>query len=108
MKNKVIIIGLSILTVLAIIMGVVLLNKNISLSKNKITIIDATYKCSNGLEKIYEDDKYIYSYPCHKSNSVFVKFPDNTKILVTAALSEEKVTIDELINAGLDVIKNKK
>ncbi len=95
-------------TVLIIAASIFLLHKNIELKKNRISIIDATYTCNEGYEKIYEDNDYVYSFPCFKSNSVFVKFPDNNKMLVTKALSEEKVTIDELIKAGLDVVKEKK
>ena len=64
--------------------------------------------CAESIEKFYEDDKYTYSFPCIKSSSVFVKFPDGKKVLVVKALEEELVTIDELINAGLEVYKVEK
>ena len=108
MKNKIIIISLSILTVIAIIFGVILLNKNSILAKEKIQIIDATITCPQSLEKFYEDSKYTYYFNCIKSSSVFVKFPNGNKMLVVDALKENKVTIDELINAGLEVYKEKK
>ena len=73
-----------------------------------VEIIDATYSCVENLEKFYEDDKYIYSFPCVKSKSIFVKFENGNKMLVVDALEDEKVTIDELIAAGLDVRKNTK
>ena len=107
-KNKLITIVLIIVALIAIIGGIILLRKNIALKRERISIIDATYKCSGMSEKIYEDDKYIYSFPCRKSSSVFVKFPNNTKLLVTTALEEGKVTIEELIKAGLDVDKKEK
>ncbi len=108
MKNKIIIISLSILTVIAIIFGVILLNKNNILAKEKIQIIDATITCPQSLEKFYEDSNYTYYFNCIKSSSVFVKFPNGNKMLVVDALKENKVTIDELINAGLEVYKEKK
>ena len=108
MKNKVLIISLSVLTVIAIIFGIVLLTKNVELSKNKVQIIDATITCPQSLEPFYEDDEYTYSFPCIKSSSVFVKFSNGNKMLVTEALDSGKVTIEELIKAGLEVNKEKK
>ena len=108
MKSKVTIIGLSIVTVIAVIIGIIFLVKNVELKKKQITIIDASMNCRVGYEKIYEDDNYTYSLPCIKSSAIFVKFPDNTKIQVTKALEEEKVTIGELIKAGLEIIKEEK
>ena len=83
-------------------------NKIISNNKSKITIIDATYTCAKTKEKFYEDDNYTYSFPCIKSNSVYVKFENGNKMLVKDALDAEKVTINELIDAGLEVKKQKK
>ena len=86
----------------------IILNKNNELSKNKIKILDATYNCANYPEDIYQDDKYIYYFDCAKSGSVYVKLSDGKKMLVTTALEEEKVTIEELIAAGLKVSKKEK
>lgn len=109
MKKK----GLLIIVVLgciALIIAIILLfSNNFKLNgKNNIEIIDATYSCSSILEKFYEDDKYIYSFPCIKSKSVFVKFSNGNKMLVVDALNEDKVTIKELLNAGLEVHKIEK
>ena len=60
------------------------------------------------LGAFYEDNKYIYYFPCKKSNSVYVKFSNGNKMLVTDALFQDKVTISELISAGLLVKKQKK
>ncbi len=109
MKSKIMIITLAVLSIIAIIIGIVFLNKNIALTKSNLEIIDATYSCVKYKEKIYEDDEYIYYSPCQNSNSLFVKFKDtNSKILVKNALEEKKVTIKELLDAGLDVEKVKK
>ena len=107
MKKK-FILTLIIVSIVLIIMAIVLLLKKDLLKEQKIDILDATYSCENIPEKFYEDDKYIYSFPCTKSTSVFVKLEDGSKMLVTKALEEEKVTIDELLKAGLEVIKNEK
>lgn len=90
------------------VFGIVLLNRNAYISKQKIEILDATYNCQEALEKFYEDDKYIYYFPCIKSKSVYVKLVDGNKMLVTKALEEGKVTINELIKAGLEVHKDNK
>ncbi len=108
MKKKQIII-LSALTLLFLIIGIIFLNKNKELSQNNIEIIDATYsKCNPPKEYFYEDNNYKYSFPCIKSNSIFVKFPNGNKMLVTEALNTGKVTIKELIKAGLEIISEKK
>lgn len=108
MKKKSIII-VSILGTMFIIIGIILLTKsNIIKAKNKIEIIDATYTCAQVIEKFYEDNKYIYSFSCAKSGSVYVKFENGNKMLVVDALNSKKVTIDELIDAGLKVYKQKK
>lgn len=107
--NKKFIITLSILGIIILIAGIILLNKNEKIEKeNQIEIIDATYTCAEVPEKFYENDKYTYYFPCVKSSSVYVKLSNGNKMLVTNALSEEKVTIDELLDAGLEVIKEKK
>lgn len=107
--NKKSIIVLSVLGIIILIIGIILLTKNnIIKHQSKIEIIDATYACANSQEQFYEDEKYTYSFPCVKSNSVYVKFENGNKILVTSALEAKKVTIDELINAGLEVSKKEK
>ena len=96
------------LALIMLIIGIFFLNKNVDLSKNKIEILDATYNCQEGLEKFFEDSNYVYYFTCAKSKSVYVKFSDGTKMLVTKALNEDKVTIEQLLKAGLDVYKKSK
>ena len=96
------------MTVIIVILGLILLKKNKELSENKITIIDASYKCQPAKEIFYEDDSYVYSFPCIQSSATYVKFPNGNKMLVVKALDEEKVTIDELISAGLNINKEEK
>jgi hypothetical protein len=107
-KKKVLWVGLVVIAVILVILGLLLGKKNDILSKNKITIIDASYACAKVKEDFYEDDNYIYSFSCTKSNSVYVKFSNGNKMLVKTALEEKKVTINELIKAGLEVNKRKK
>lgn len=109
MKKKSIIV-LSVLGGVILILAIILLttNQNINNNKSKIQIIDATYSCAKTPEKFYEDDKYTYSFPCVKSNSVYVKFSNGNKMLVVDALESDKVTIDELIDAGLEINKQEK
>ena len=109
MKKKNIIIIISILGVIFLIMGIILLtSNNIIKSKSKIKIIDATYSCTQALEKFYEVEKYLYSFPCVKSNTMYVKLENGNKMLIIDALEANKVTIDELLDAGLEVNKKAK
>lgn len=107
MKKKVITIACILLGIIAIIIGLFFVKKAEE-KKHKIEILDATYVCAEALEKIYEDKEYTYYFPCVKSSSVYVKFENGTKTLVVDALNEKQVTIDELIDAGLDIIKKEK
>lgn len=108
MKKKSIIILIT-AGLIILILAIILLTKNsIMKGQPKLQIIDATYTCANSPEKFYEDDKYIYSFPCVKSTSIYVKFENGNKMLIVDALEAEKVTIDELIDAGLEVYKQEK
>ena len=108
MKKKSIVILIA-AGIIILVIGIILLNKsNIIKAKDRIEIIDATYACAQTIEKFYEDDKYTYSFPCVKSSSVYVKFDNGNKMLVVDALEADKVTIEELISAGLNVYKEKK
>lgn len=108
MKKKTII-TLSVLGVIILIIGIILLTKtNIIKGKSKLLIIDATYSCAQVTEKFYEDSKYTYSFPCAKSSSVYVKLENGNKMLVIDALEAKKVSMSELIDAGLEVIKKEK
>lgn len=108
MKKKSIIILISVGLIILLI-GVILLNKNnIIVKQSKLEIIDATYTCVKSPEKFYEDDLYIYSFPCIQSKSMYVKFKNGNKMLIVDALEAKKVTIEELIEAGLEVYKQEK
>ena len=109
MKKKIILVLLIVLAIGSIILGLVLFNKNKDLESKKIKIFDATYPaCSSSYEKVFEDDTFNYYLTCSKVDSVFVRFPNGNKMLVAQALDENKVTMDELIKAGLDVYKERR
>lgn len=110
MKKDNITILIIILAFVILAIGLIFGLKNYNLIHSKMKIIDVTESCKEGItqEKFYEDDNYVYLFPCVKSSSVFVKFNNGNKMLVIKALEEKKVTIDELIDAGLEVVKNKK
>lgn len=108
MKKKSTII-LSIASLVIIVIGIILLTKNnIIKESSKPEIMDATYACAQTPEQFYEDSQYIYSFPCTKSSSIYVKFENGNKMLIVDALEAKKVTIEELLDAGLDVYKTKK
>lgn len=108
MKKKTIVMAFILLSIIIIILGIFFAKKNQILKENKLSIIDATYVCDNYHEKFYEDQENIYYFPCTKSTSIYIKYQNGNKYLVVKALEEELVTIDELIDAGLEVITVKK
>ena len=107
MKKKVITLSCIFLGIVAIILGLLIVKK-VESNKNKIEILDATYACNESLEKFYEDKEYTYYFPCVKSSSIYVKLENGNKMLVVDALDEKKVSINELIDAGLEVVKKEK
>lgn len=106
-KRNIIILLIASLIIIGLAITLLIKNKQI-LSQNKITILDATYTCDKYKEDFYEDDTYIYTFPCTKSNSIYVKLSNSNKMLVKTALEEKKVSIEELEKAGLDFTKRKK
>ena len=106
-KKKYIIILLA-CGIVAIILGIIFKNVTDSVTMSKIEIIDATYSCGNNPQEFYKDSKYIYYFPCRKSDSVYVKYKNGNKELVVTALENGNVTIDQLEKAGLKFYKNEK
>jgi len=68
-------------------------------------IIDTTEVCAEALEGIYSDITGDYYLPCIKSQNIFIKFSDGTKYSLKYVLDNNILTIQELINGGLSVIK---
>ncbi|MDD4608484.1 MAG: hypothetical protein PHD10_05095 [Bacilli bacterium] len=81
----------------------VFLNQN-----NSIKIIDNTENCAESLEQFYEDEHYVYYFPCIQSETVYVKIYNEPKILIKDALKSNKITIDQLEGAGLKFYKEAK
>ena len=107
--NKKVVIVISSLGLIILILGLIFFGTNVVIkNKNSIQVIDATYACVKSNEKFYEDDEYVYYFPCVKSKSIYVKFSNGNKMLIVDALENEMVTIDALLDAGLDVYKQKK
>ena len=76
--------------------------------KNEIIIIDKTKECTLMLEAFYEDDNYKYFIPCTDSMLIYIKINNSLEIKLIDALNEKKVTIEEVIEAGLEIIKEEK
>lgn len=92
-----------------------LYNKNLDDYTSKynyaIEIIDDTEICAQALEPFYEDELFIYSFPCIKSDHVYALI-EGKKYLVKDLLNhnptEYVVTIERLQNAGLNFITEEK
>ncbi|HOP65979.1 MAG TPA: hypothetical protein PLX66_03070 [Bacilli bacterium] len=70
-----------------------------------ITIMDKTGdECADTILYFYEDDDYQYYFKCAKV--IFVQVDDEI-YEISDALNEDKVTIDELVEAGLSFYKTK-
>ena len=108
MKKTYLIVVFIVLGILATALGILLMDANSVFSKDRIEIIDATYSCGNTAEKFYEDDNYTYYFPCQKSSSIYVKYANGNKELVTSALENNKVTIKQLEDAGMKFFKYEK
>ena len=108
--KKSVLYGMIAFAFVAIAIGLLLANKDILnvFNKSKIEVIDASYSCIQQLEQIYEDDEYTYSLPCVKSASIYVKLENGDKVPLVDALRDGKVTIEELIRAGLEIYETKK
>ncbi len=59
--------------------------------------------CDDSLLYIYEDSKYKYAFSCVKE--VYLDFEDGTELKVEEALYKSKVSIRELEEKGLEIIK---
>lgn len=78
-----------------------------------ITIIDKTksiddFACDTALDPFYEDDKYVYSYPCIISDYIIVKYSDGTEETVKEALKNNRIEIGYLDKFDIDYIKVEK
>ncbi len=76
------------------------------------TITDRTLTedlvCAQALEKIAEDDTYTYYLPCIKSQYIVVAYESGKEETAAEALANGNITLDDLISAGITVIKEAK
>lgn len=78
-----------------------------------ITIIDKSkeivgFSADTALEPFYEDDKYVYSYPCIISDYVIVRYSDGTEETVKEALKNNRIEIGYLDKFNIHYIKQEK
>ena len=78
-----------------------------------ITIIDKTkaikdFSADAALEPFYEDENYIYSYPCIISDYIVVKYSDGTEETVKEALKNNRIEIGYLDKFDINYIKQEK
>lgn len=73
--------------------------------KLSFEIIDSTEVCAEALEEIYKDNKYTYYLPCMKSGNILIKFSNGNEYSLKEVLDKDLLTIDELIENGLNVYK---
>ena len=71
-------------------------------------IINENDTCHEGEELIYEDDNYSYYLPCLSSYKIYLQWTDGDKDLIKNAINNKKVTIESLIEHGLEVVKHEK
>lgn len=67
-------------------------------------IEDRSEMCTGEKELIYTDNQFNYYLPCSKSEAIYLVYPDH-EITLKEALDTNSVTINELINNGLEVTK---
>lgn len=76
------------------------------------TITDRTLTedllCAQALEKIYEDETYTYYLPCIKSQYIVIAYESGNEETAAEALANGNITVDDLISAGITVIKEAK
>ena len=74
---------------------------------NKFKIIDDTEVCAQALEEIYRDEENVYYLSCIKSGNIKIEFEDGKSYSLKEVLEKDILTIDELIDNGLSVYKEK-
>ncbi len=108
MKQRIIIIIVILFLLGGLILTKLNINKNVLSDESKplsYKIIDETEVCADALESIYEDNNYTYYLSCIKSNNIFIEFSNGTKYSLKFVLDNNLISIDELIDKGLKVIK---
>lgn len=70
-------------------------------------IVDNNPNCKTALEEIARDKKFIYYLGCIKSKKIFLEYENGDKITLKESLDNHKVTINNLIDKGLDIYQKK-
>ena len=70
---------------------------------SEYSLVDKSENCEKALELIYETTTTAYFLNCFKSNNIYLEYADGTIITLREALDGEKVTIESLIDHGLEV-----
>ena len=73
-----------------------------------IDIIDRTEESAYEVEPFWEDDIFVYSFPCIQSQSVFALMYDGREILLVDALRNGYITPEEFDNFDFDYIRRVK
>lgn len=82
------------------------LKQKTSTTTKKISfkIDDRTEICTGERELIYTNSQFNYYLPCYKSTTIYLVYSDH-EVTLREALDTNSVTIDELINNGLDITR---
>ena len=54
------------------------------------------YECSEALENVYEDDEYVYYFPCLESQFYVIKNQDDEIFDIYDLIEQELLTIEEI------------
>lgn len=68
-------------------------------------IDDRTTSCSGERELLFADTEFRYYLPCYQSKNIYLVYSSTREITVREAIDTGYITISDLINNGLDVIK---
>lgn len=68
-------------------------------------ILDKTEECEEQEEILYQDTEYTYYFSCKKSNNIYLEWNNGEVTLMVDELNSHKVSIDSLINHGLEIGK---
>jgi len=68
-------------------------------------ILDKTQECIEAEEVFYKDLEYTYYFTCEKSKNIYLEWNNGEVTLMTDDLNSGKVSINSLIDHGLEIGK---
>ena len=79
----------------------------------KFTLVDETknkkdFACDEALEGFYADENYTYFWSCIKNKYMIVKYDDGSKELISEALKNNHINIQDLDKFNISYIKYEK